>query len=208
MLCGPPSMNNMGTESPHFPPRLVRSSLSVHAWVVGEQGALVLTNADFQREKWCCQTGLNCRPLHYQWSALPLSYGSVPRIKRIGPKGPTRRADPCHKAPSGASARLTRYDTKMSRHQRARYPRPLHQAQLRANPVPHFLSLPSAAPESAIARRASETQYVPTIADPAGRGRLMRQSDASHPASVAKAPARIFRPSVISRSYEQVHDEG
>ncbi len=28
-------------------------------------------------EKWCCQTGLNCRPLHYQWSALPLSYGSM-----------------------------------------------------------------------------------------------------------------------------------
>ena len=26
---------------------------------------------------WCCQTGLNCRPLHYQWSALPLSYGSM-----------------------------------------------------------------------------------------------------------------------------------
>src|ERR1700730_7824779 len=38
--------------------------------------------ADFiglSREKdWCCQTGLNCRPLHYQWSALPLSYGSMP----------------------------------------------------------------------------------------------------------------------------------
>lgn len=28
--------------------------------------------------EWCCQTGLNCRPLHYQWSALPLSYGSMP----------------------------------------------------------------------------------------------------------------------------------
>jgi len=26
--------------------------------------------------KWCCWTGLNCRPLHYQWSALPLSYSS------------------------------------------------------------------------------------------------------------------------------------
>ena len=24
--------------------------------------------------KWCCQTGLNCRPLHYQWSALPRSW--------------------------------------------------------------------------------------------------------------------------------------
>ena len=32
------------------------------------------------RKNWCCQTGLNCRPLHYQWSALPLSYGSMPGI--------------------------------------------------------------------------------------------------------------------------------
>jgi len=28
----------------------------------------------------------------------------VPRIKRIGPKGPSRRADPCHKGPGFASA--------------------------------------------------------------------------------------------------------
>jgi hypothetical protein len=60
--------------------------------------------APISPEKWCCQTGLNCRPLHYQWSALPLSYGSMPRIKRIGPKGPSRRADPCHKGPGFASA--------------------------------------------------------------------------------------------------------
>jgi hypothetical protein len=64
--------------------------------------------ADFRgllREKdWCCQTGLNCRPLHYQWSALPLSYGSMPGT-RIGRNGPHRRADPCHKAPARASAR-------------------------------------------------------------------------------------------------------
>ena len=26
--------------------------------------------------EWCWRTGLNCRPLHYQWSALPLSYAS------------------------------------------------------------------------------------------------------------------------------------
>jgi hypothetical protein len=38
--------------------------------------------------KWCCQTGLNCRPLHYQWSALPLSYGSMPGIRGIGPSRP------------------------------------------------------------------------------------------------------------------------
>ena len=27
--------------------------------------------------EWCCRTELNCRPLPYQGSALPLSYGSV-----------------------------------------------------------------------------------------------------------------------------------
>ena len=31
----------------------------------------------FRPYGWCCRTGLNCRPLHYQWSALPLSYGSM-----------------------------------------------------------------------------------------------------------------------------------
>src|ERR1700736_1153565 len=56
-----------------------------------------------QEDGWCCQTGLNCRPLHYQWSALPLSYGSVPGDGNQ-PKGSARRADPCHKAPTGASA--------------------------------------------------------------------------------------------------------
>jgi hypothetical protein len=57
-----------------------------------------------RENEWCCQTGLNCRPLHYQWSALPLSYGSMPRIKGIGPKGLSRRADPCHKGSGFASA--------------------------------------------------------------------------------------------------------
>ena len=31
----------------------------------------------FKEGEWCCETGLNCRPLHYQWSALPLSYHST-----------------------------------------------------------------------------------------------------------------------------------
>jgi hypothetical protein len=36
-------------------------------------------------ERWCCRTGLNCRPLPYQGSALPLSYGSIcPDSNRIG----------------------------------------------------------------------------------------------------------------------------
>src|SRR5258708_17829054 len=42
--------------------------------------------------EWCCQTGLNCRPLHYQWSALPLSYGSMPGSGESAQKGPYRRA--------------------------------------------------------------------------------------------------------------------
>ena len=38
---------------------------------------------------WCCRTGLNCGPLPYQGSALPLSYGSMPRGEiRIGQKAP------------------------------------------------------------------------------------------------------------------------
>jgi hypothetical protein len=49
--------------------------------------------ADFKglsrEDGWCCQTGLNCRPLHYQWSALPLSYGSVPGNYGIGQMAPT-----------------------------------------------------------------------------------------------------------------------
>jgi hypothetical protein len=36
----------------------------------------MLNYADFsgllRRKSWCCQTGLNCRPLHYQWSARAL----------------------------------------------------------------------------------------------------------------------------------------
>ena len=31
----------------------------------------------FRVNNWCCRTGLNCRPLPYQGSALPLSYGSM-----------------------------------------------------------------------------------------------------------------------------------
>jgi hypothetical protein len=46
---------------------------------------------NFVRKGWCCQTGLNCRPLHYQWSALPLSYGSMPGIRGNRPKWPPAR---------------------------------------------------------------------------------------------------------------------
>jgi hypothetical protein len=53
---------------------------------------------------WCCQTGLNCRPLHYQWSALPLSYGSMQHGERIGPMAATQRGGSCHKVSAHASA--------------------------------------------------------------------------------------------------------
>jgi hypothetical protein len=46
----------------------------------------------FPRLKWCCRSGLNARPLPYQGSALPLSYGSIRRY-RFGPavaRGNTR----------------------------------------------------------------------------------------------------------------------
>jgi hypothetical protein len=59
----------------------------------------------FRENGWCCQTGLNCRPLHYQWSALPLSYGSMPGIQDSAETGPYKAADPCHKDPACASAR-------------------------------------------------------------------------------------------------------
>lgn len=62
----------------------------------GEQnsGVWCRENADpclLHEMKWCCQTGLNCRPLHYQWSALPLSYGSMCWDQNRPPKGPTKR---------------------------------------------------------------------------------------------------------------------
>jgi hypothetical protein len=41
---------------------------------------IALCEPDARRQAapgWCCRTGLNCRPLPYQGSALPLSYGSV-----------------------------------------------------------------------------------------------------------------------------------
>jgi hypothetical protein len=55
--------------------------------------------------EWCCQTGLNCRPLHYQWSALPLSYGSMPGSGESAQTRALQAAGSCHNDPSGASTR-------------------------------------------------------------------------------------------------------
>ena len=40
---------------------------------------------DLQGKEWCCQRGLNSRPLPYQGSALPLSYGSLSLDARLLP---------------------------------------------------------------------------------------------------------------------------
>ncbi len=45
-----------------------------------------LTQMRMKERHWCCRTGLNCRPLPYQGSALPLSYGSR-RDTRNRPQG-------------------------------------------------------------------------------------------------------------------------
>ena len=43
---------------------------------------LIFLSSCFHWDKWCCERGLNSRPLHYQWSALPLSYRSMARPAR------------------------------------------------------------------------------------------------------------------------------
>lgn len=52
-----------------------------------------------QAVRWCCQRGSNSRPLPYQGSALPLSYGSPP----------TKRAAYCHSAAHCASLKSQLY---------------------------------------------------------------------------------------------------
>ena len=64
-------------------------------------------SSDFLQLFWCCRGGLNSRPLPYQGSALPLSYGSMPGLwfkNRFGRDGHSRAAGSCHKAPARASA--------------------------------------------------------------------------------------------------------
>jgi hypothetical protein len=65
---------------------IVRPDLSRMAGCGAFTGALKSERG--RVEEWCCQTGLNCRPLHYQWSALPLSYGSMPGTKNRPKKAP------------------------------------------------------------------------------------------------------------------------
>ena len=72
----------------------------------------------FIGKRWCCQTGLNCRPLHYQWSALPLSYGSMPGMGESAQMAAHSAAGSCHKGPSGASTRAGREGSKIVKNRR------------------------------------------------------------------------------------------
>ena len=102
---GPPSMRlvqRCPKARAAFP---LRNAPPEPGWFGPVQGPREALAAFLRGNGWCCQTGLNCRPLHYQWSALPLSYGSMPGIRRIGPKRPLQAAGSCHKGPSGASTR-------------------------------------------------------------------------------------------------------
>ena len=83
---------------------LSRADHDASGWNAGRRQT---ANAESPK-KWCCQTGLNCRPLHYQWSALPLSYGSVRQIRNRAEKASRKPADPCHRGGAGASARRVR----------------------------------------------------------------------------------------------------
>jgi hypothetical protein len=115
-------------------------------------------------KNWCCQTGLNCRPLHYQWSALPLSYGSMPRYlkkRESAPRGPPEAGDPCHKASAGASGPDA---AKRGENQRRSPAAGFH--GLNSSPIRFPISSPEPAgaliganPASAIAWRPNQPQY-------------------------------------------------
>jgi hypothetical protein len=113
-------------------------SATADAGAEAKQGSAADFEEVSRENEWCCQTGLNCRPLHYQWSALPLSYGSMPRMRESARKAPATCAVPCHKATGRASAGAAcghRKRPKIS----ARRPRHVSQPhRLRACPVPHF----------------------------------------------------------------------
>ena len=82
---------------------------------------------------------LSTSPLPMECSTTELRQ-RAPDQENRPKKPPTRRADPCHKAPSCASARAACGAIKMGP-KSARDTRGLLQlAQLRADPVPHFLS--------------------------------------------------------------------
>src|SRR5262249_49844782 len=56
--------------------RIVRLSVEIETKKAALTGGFLLADTFCLGPEWCCRTGLNCRPLPYQGSALPLSYGS------------------------------------------------------------------------------------------------------------------------------------
>ena len=85
----PSRSRGAGSPFPALAAALRRFRLARSAWRRGgPRGARVRRSSEVSRWGgrrssrapsicWCCRTGLNCRPLPYQGSALPLSYGSV-----------------------------------------------------------------------------------------------------------------------------------
>src|SRR3954447_17493575 len=84
------------------------------------------------QENWCCQTGLNCRPLHYQWSALPLSYGSMPDAGISPQKAPQggRSLPQGHGSRNPSKSRISAGSGRFL----------LQSGQLRADSVPHLVA--------------------------------------------------------------------
>src|SRR3954470_2860985 len=86
-------------------------------------------------KNWCCQTGLNCRPLHYQWSALPLSYGSVPGSGESAQRALQGGAILATRPPFAQARGAPKTPAKISK-STGRARQPVRPAQFRADPVP------------------------------------------------------------------------
>ena len=80
---------------------------------------------------------MNFRPLHYQWSALPLSYGSMPGCENR-PKGPNKAGRSLPQGPQRRKRVGAAYPKRSQSGLGARGF--LQSGQLRADPVPHFLA--------------------------------------------------------------------
>jgi hypothetical protein len=105
--CSPPPLAGLRqprTAGEHRPRIFPRKLAELHhlfrvkAW---GKGSGVAKSADFFGVSWCCRGGLNSRPLPYQGSALPLSYGSRPWRRCEEGSGATA-AGTCHKDRRGA----------------------------------------------------------------------------------------------------------
>ena len=92
------ALNAPRTESPWESPSNWGRSHRVHGSGLGDKGVVPQLTPDFVWGNWCCRRGLNSRPLPYQGSALPLSYGSNLEYPRPHAAAPAR-------APAGGQER-------------------------------------------------------------------------------------------------------